>query len=152
MKNPTQFLIDLVDDLNVMAYCNGLPTNFTTNDFDGRQLTRAFDLVEDDKQNTLNELAQMRANSDEYEPADYNELAQSINHNNKLFTDLCLLQELVGTDYVDYVAPQNLPKSIITVSELLVKQLECKAELNPFYNEYYCKKLTSVLAELIKEV
>ena len=158
MKNPT-FLVELVNELNDMCYFNNISVKFTVDTFDSRELTRAFNIVQDDKFRLEDELAEIRVNSDCYDPADYNELMQSIDINNKLFTDLVLLQELgKGEDEgmksvydcfdVDYASPQNLPKSIRLISGVLANQLEGKAEGTPFYDEYCFKLLTNVLEEL----
>ena len=151
MKNP-QLLITLMEKLNTMAWCNDLNIRFTIDTFDGRELTRAFDMVQDDKFKLEDNLATIIANPNDYDNADYNEAVFDIRINSEMFTDLCLLQELMVDDDVNYASPKNLPKSIKIVSELLVKQLECKTELNEFYDKYYCDQLTSVLAELCKEV
>ena len=146
MKYPivsTRFLTNLCTELNWLGQTTD--AIFSVDELYDGDMIRAFDIVDDSKQRTLEDIAILEASYEDYDPSDYAELKQDLYVIDQIYSDLCLLELLGGNTYAN---PQNIAKSIDTVSELLALQLNCKSNNDPFYDEYYCKRLVSVLAEL----
>ena len=150
MKYPTvntQFVSDIITDLEIMAYNLGWAKNgdadfHLSQDLLFDHLEWAFELCQADIKYWTNAINELDENCD---PSDYNELKQCIESTDKLVVDLSILADLESADYAN---PNCIFLSIETISERLSSQLEGKANGEAYYNEYYCKKLAEVLSEL----
>ena len=157
MKYPiivhTEFLDNLVEDLNLEAYNLGWKTTrFTAEALTHDYIVQlAFKMLDKCRENLITDLNTLYE-SEDGDPSDVVEIKQSIKSIDRTHTDLVILSDLEG---VDYANPNHIASSIEFLSERLVAQLEAKANEEANYDKYYCKKIAEVLSELcelIKEV
>ena len=144
MKKPivqTQFLEDIVDELECFHTLKGL--HFTVDNLE-QHLKLAFEIVENEINKLIIDLNELWDNGNgDY--ADVYEIKQSIDSFDRLHFDLTLLSNLETTAYAN---PNHIASSIEFLSERLVAQLEAKVSDEACYNEYQCKQISRVLAEL----
>lgn len=67
----------------------------------------------------------------------------------RLMIDLSIVQDL---EVPYYANPKCIDNAILILSEKLSEQLQAKANDEAYYNQYYCKRLAEVLAELCELV
>lgn len=153
MKYPhvihTDFLVQLVDELNTTSCHIGARHHFTAKHLtDDYYLNLAHEMLEKEIKQYVEDLNNLY-NDD---PDEVDALKQCIDSTDKTITDLILLNDLEGAEYA---APTHIAHSVEFLSERLVAQLQAKTLGEANYNEYYCRTLADVLAELcelIKEV
>ena len=148
----TDFLMELVEELNITSCNIGAKHKFTVEQLtDGYYLNLAHEMLEKEIQQYVQDLNDLYESGDG-DPSDVDELKQCIDSTDKTITDLVLLNDLEGAAYA---TPIHIAHSIEFLSERLVAQLQAKVLGEANYNEYYCRTLADVLAELcelIKEV
>ena len=150
MKKPiihTTFLADLCDELQFSAFDTGYDKLVISPEWLSNHMEVAFEIIDKNIKRLVDELSKV-AEEDDY-PIDEVEYLEAEEH---LLIDLGILQDL---EDVDYATPNHIASSIETLSEKLSEQLQAKTFGEANYNEYYCRRLASVLAELctlIKEV
>lgn len=137
----TEFLEELVDELNLVAYNIGIkkPIFTTENLVRDFRIQLALELIEKYTQQLLEDLEAV----DDF--ADALEIKQTIDSMDNTLTDLGILKDLEGADYA---TPDHIASSIEILSTKLCSQLEAKAHNEASYNNYYCNKLAEVLEEL----
>ena len=155
MKYPivhTNFLENLVNDFNEIVWCIGINYTYTVEKLYNDDCNHRFDIVDIMRERLLKELALVEKHYEIYDPSDHEEIKQGIIQTDRLFQELCLLDDLTGPRYAH---PDYIAGSIKTLSDLLESQLVAKSQEDPYYDSYYCKVIAEVLSELcqlIKEV
>ena len=141
----TDFLEQLIDELNSTSWNIGARHRFTVEQLtDGYYITLAHEMLEKELQQYVEDLNDLYEG--EYgDPSDVDELKQGIEVTERVLIDLELLNDLEGAAYAN---PTHIASSIEFLSERLTAQLQAKALEEANYNEYYCRTLAYVLAEL----
>lgn len=136
----TQFLEDVVDDIcDVMGFLGIKGFNITA-EFPFSRTDLCYDLVKRCTNKINAELAEWSEYDDK--PTD---LLDCLEWCSRMLVDLSIIQDL---EVPYYANPNYISNAITILSEKFSEQLQAKALGEAYYNEYYCKRLASVLAEL----
>lgn len=136
----TQFLDDVIDSIYDVFYRLGINGIRPNAEWVFNHIDLLYDLVkkciDKDKEEIM-----LGAEDDDY-PTDQ---LQSIESWGRMMVDLSIIQDL---EVPHYANPKYIGNAVLILSEKFSEQLQAKANEEAYYNEYYCKQLAEVLAEL----
>lgn len=140
----TQFLDDVIFETYDVLYCLGIKGIRPNAEWVFNHIDLMYDLVHRCVAQSKAELASLIEGDDC--PSD--QLAE-LESSNRMMIDLSIIQDLEVSYYAN---PRYINNAVLILSEKLSEQLQAKALGETYYDEYYCKRLASVLAELCELV
>lgn len=140
----TQFLDDVITDIHdVFDYL--VIKGFSLNaEWIFNHIGLSYDLVKKCIDKTNAELAELT----EYDDRPTDQL-DCLEWCSRLMVDLSIIQDL---EVPYYANPNYISNAVTILSEKFSEQLKAKANEEAYYDEYYCKRLAEVLAELCEMI